>query len=77
MKAHNKNLPAFPLQHGGLGCDGMTLRDYFAAAALPSLLANPNLFEGIDFVQGVDEAVQDAYQIAEAMLIAKEVYENV
>jgi len=32
---------AFPVEHG-IKRDGMTLRDYFAAAALPSILSHSN-----------------------------------
>jgi hypothetical protein len=44
----------------------MTLRDYFAAAALQGILANPNA--------GNDDLVQaaDAYIMADAMLKARD-----
>jgi hypothetical protein len=51
--------PAFPL----VGfADGMTLRDYFAAAAMQGFLANPSL-EG-----DLDEYASDAYRQADRML---------
>lgn len=65
------DIPAFPLHnHGtqslGLHFTGMTLRDYFAAAALQGILANPNA--------GNDDLVQaaDAYIMADAMLKARD-----
>lgn len=42
MSTANKGGPAFPLPMGSetvAGCEGMTLRDYFAAKALQGFLA--------------------------------------
>jgi hypothetical protein len=50
---------AFPHPSGAQGCDGMTLRDYFAAAALTGLLSRP---------KGFLEAPFWAYDYADAML---------
>ena len=63
--------PAFPA-HGSMGevtCDGMTLRDYFAAAALPSVC----LFSReVKDVEGITKRiVGSAYEIADAMLAAR------
>ena len=57
------NQPAFPrLERAGADAhDGMTLRDYFAAAALTGLLANENFRN--DRVNA-----NDAYNAADAML---------
>jgi len=62
---------AFP--YTGLGSDGMTLRDYLAAKALPSLLryflkeefhlTDPSWMEGV---------AMDAYTMADAMMKARE-----
>lgn len=45
---------------------GMSLRDYFAAAALQGSLANP---QGYSYPS---EAVRFAYEVADAMLAARE-----
>ena len=53
--------------------EGMTLRDYFAAAALQGNLAGQSIdvgyYEGKD---AWDKAAKDAYAVADAMLKAKE-----
>jgi hypothetical protein len=46
---------------------GMTLRDYFAAAALQGLLACP-----VQPQSGPDMYARDAYTLADAMLKARE-----
>ena len=70
MNQINDGGPAFPLQSIGPefmpGYSGMTLRDYFAAAALQGMLAsnekgNSNFFS------------ETSYRIADAMLKAREV----
>jgi hypothetical protein len=58
------NEPAFPsfnyiTQEGRENPQGMTLRDYFAAKALPCCLKNCFSMSG---------AVEEAYEIADAML---------
>ncbi|EMD5647431.1 hypothetical protein VRM73_004648 [Enterobacter hormaechei] len=45
---------------------GMTLRDYFAAMAMQGRLANP------DWLCSDDRTATEAYQIADAMLRARE-----
>lgn len=45
--------------------EGMTLRDYFAAAALSGLMANPNDKTGLDMVER-------SFQLADAMLAERE-----
>ena len=60
--------PAFPTPVGVQHNDGMTLRDYFAAAALQGLLASiqPNqLWSG-------DDVAITCYRTADAMLKARE-----
>jgi hypothetical protein len=62
----NDGGPAFPAvtMHGALrGMPGMTLRDYFAAAALTGLLARPN-WEG-------SLRATEAYAMADGMLIER------
>jgi len=55
---------AFP--YTGLGSDGMTLRDYFAAKTLQGLLSNRNAEAAID------EFAAKSYRMADAMLKARE-----
>lgn len=62
---------AFPLIQyiGGkkvLGSEGMTLRDYFAAKAMQSLLAKDTWEQS-----GPDMFARDAYAMADAMLEAR------
>jgi hypothetical protein len=63
----NDGGPAFPTPAGIQHNDGMTLRDYFAAAALQGLLASiqPNqLWSG-------DDVAVTCYRTADAMLKAR------
>ena len=69
-----KSRPAFPvpLNQGeswpGMGpCDGMTLRDYFAAKALQGICAAP---EHIDRIGSFKNVAATAYELADAMLAA-------
>jgi hypothetical protein len=68
MKALKDGGPAFPvtIQQGSTkGLPGLTLRDYFAAAALTGLLADPNSTCTVeDFAEG-------AYECADAMLVQR------
>lgn len=48
--------------------DGMTLRDYFAAKALPSVIAILSEEESWTY----EEAARDAYDIADTMLETRE-----
>ncbi len=47
--------------------DGMTLRDYFAAKALPSIIAQYDVFDGRTWSNGA----WIAYQVADAMIEAR------
>lgn len=64
--------PAFPeLGNVGYNSDwqsesGMTLRDYFAAKAMQARLSNPQ------WIASDERTAQDAYQVADAMLRARE-----
>jgi hypothetical protein len=64
------NEPAFPVganEYGGHGTVfGVTVRDYFAAKAMQSLIANA----GLDVSQRADVA-EHAYGFADDMLIAR------
>jgi hypothetical protein len=57
------NPPAFPSGYYVPENQGMTLRDYFAAKALPFLMS---AYEDMDAIAGV------AYKMADAMLKARE-----
>ena len=71
MPNKNDGGPAFPRNghpdKNDLPIDGMSLRDYFAAKAMCGLVANSNL-------KGAKSShiANDAYQIADAMLAARE-----
>ena len=58
---------AFP--YTGLGSDGMTLRDYFAAKAMQGLIAQS---AGTAVGSRVEIAAEYAYAAADAMLKARE-----
>lgn len=72
------NPPAFPTQtvvdgnqNIHWGSNGMTMRDYFAAAALQGILANPDLQKHFrkDFKGNIhDFNASIAYQAADSML---------
>ncbi len=70
MSEINTGGPAFPLQSIGPefhhGYSGMTLRDYFAAKAMQGCLGDP------DLVMSRDEIASWAYQVADAMLEARQ-----
>ena len=75
--------PAFPTSNGGSPDDGMTLRDYFAARALPLIFhdyweAGVRDKQPIQYGEGPDDESTDlaliaehAYQMADAMLTAR------
>ncbi|MBU9153134.1 hypothetical protein [Burkholderia gladioli] len=70
----NKTEHAFPIPENLVGTSrieadnkGITTRDYFAAAALPALVAR---FEGMHGAQ-LDRIAKDAYAIADAMIVAR------
>ena len=74
MSNTNTGGPAFPhaVEYKGAGCagivphGGMTLRDYFAAKAMQSMLET---FRNTPY----DSAAKYAYQMADAMLEARQV----
>ena len=66
----NTGGPAFP-SHGSMGevaQEGMTLRDYFAAKAMQSVLDQKDAHDGRE----CDSAAWMAYRMADAMLKARE-----
>lgn len=71
----NTGGPAFPVPlnqgqsyQGHAPCDGMTLRDYFAAAALTGFLHNAEHHKFVD----VPQVAAGAYKMADAMIAARE-----
>jgi hypothetical protein len=56
------------------GCNGMSLRDYFAAAALQAITPEPNPFSGGEFDYPL--RAFRAYRMADAMLKARDYYER-
>ena len=69
MSYENNAGPAFPCDITANGrrivCDGMTLRDYFAAKAMPVILGDPRSL-------GYKEVAECCYRMADAMLEARE-----
>jgi hypothetical protein len=57
---------AFPWTHGDVTCTGMGLRDYFAAKAMEGSRSRNSRYETWDAL------AKDAYEIADAMLRARE-----
>lgn len=73
MSAVNNGGPAFPRDHASEGHNGMDLRDYFAAKALPGLIGR----SWSDVNGKIPDDVMDrwaaaAYLTADAMLKARE-----
>lgn len=88
MSGHNDGGPAFPIPlnegqsyQGHSPCDGMTLRDYFAAKAMQGVLSNSDNGGGsiepmVTFLanperDGCEWVARVAYRIADAMLAAR------
>ena len=78
MSNTNTGGPAFPIPlnpgqnwQSMAPCDGMTLRDYFAAKAMQGMLACSNLDAKLKADAGL--IATSAYQFADAMLKAREV----
>lgn len=75
----NDGGPAFPIHPNmllpegvGLPPIGMSLRDYFAAKAMPALLAVAITARSFEQEDSVDVLAAGAYAIADAMLAARE-----
>jgi hypothetical protein len=67
------NPPAFPCVHGPRDL-GMTLRDYFAAKAMQTCLADKELIDLFVYMNAdvKEQVALTAYQMADAMLKARE-----
>lgn len=62
-------IPAFPVETHDTICTGMSLRDYFAAKAMQSLiLSNPYYDLVVENRQEPRHYAADAYKLADAML---------
>lgn len=69
-------MKAFPLsKEKNYGQDGMDLRDYFAAKAMQGMLSDPDHQLGAwdNYVDWHKNLTSQAYQIADAMMKAREV----
>ena len=65
--------PAFPAQFFDERATGMTLRDYFAAQALPEIIRDNMEIETDDFNIVLRMVSREAYMWADAMMKAREV----
>ncbi|WP_431642816.1 hypothetical protein [Enterobacter mori] len=76
---NNNGGPAFPVagSEHNYPIEGMTLRDYFAAKAMQSIVSSPKEMESIIDTLGAKTAYakvsETAYVIADAMLRAREI----
>lgn len=62
--------PAFPVNGATSWYPGMTLRDYFAAQALPIVLKN--IMKDVDWELCPQWAAKEAYNVADAMINARD-----
>jgi hypothetical protein len=82
MSNTNTGGPAFPCEgivtSNGILCEGMTLRDYFAAKAMQAIYAAQVEWESngcpadAESLQVMEDVAGDAYAMADAMLRARE-----
>jgi hypothetical protein len=78
MTDNDRNLPAFPrpsTDHGSYGSpgqDGMTLRDYFAAAAMAAIIAKIPFEEYPADWSPYEKTAIGAYDYADALLAARQ-----
>ena len=72
MNKTNTGGPAFPVPDidGSAVCEGMTLRDYFAAKAMQGICVSKDE-AGTLVTHGYDWIAGEAYRIADAMLKAR------
>lgn len=71
MSKINVGGAAFPLHLHGDYAQGMTLRDYFAAAALTGNLASNALGYEYTGENAIEKATAEAYRYADAMIAAR------
>lgn len=68
----NNGGPAFPIGSGDMRDPvGISVRDYFAAKAMQAIVQSPDAYE-IDTIPGGEAIAANAYDIADAMLRARE-----
>jgi len=77
MSNTDKSKPAFPTiienRPGAYGSEGMTLRDYFAAKAMQSTLADDAYIQRTETTaEWLAIVAKSSYEIADAMLKARE-----
>ena len=75
MNSTNTGGPAFPVPDidGSAVCEGMTLRDYFAAKAMQGFLMDDALHKEASAAPEWLKSIADAsYELADAMLKARE-----
>jgi hypothetical protein len=65
----DKTPTAFPWTHDNITCTGMTLRDYFAAKVMQAYMSDSDMSWGRE---NYEFAARAAYQLADAMLKARE-----
>ena len=74
--SNNTGGPAFPTEvvmtNDGIKYDGMTLRDYFAAKAMQGIIQSDKYMGVIGVNGGQFSHAQRAYEMADAMLKARE-----
>jgi hypothetical protein len=72
MKKINDGGPAFPCVDGGANYlqEGMSLRDYFAAKAMQGYITGCLHIARAEYI--IQSAVKSSYEIADAMLAARE-----
>ena len=63
----NETPTAFPWTHNDMTCTGMTLRDYFAARAMPQAFKEVEEAESYN----INDVAAIAYQYADAMMEAR------
>lgn len=70
MSAPNDGGPAFPVHETPESTDtpGMSLRDYFAARIMATLMRGAVLPPGFDATEELEFAARRAYECADAML---------
>lgn len=72
-KTTQPDMPAFPRTYNGDGHNGMTLRDYFAAKAMPALIGGRSWtdYESRPESELVEAWANGSYKLADAMLKAR------
>lgn len=63
--------PAFPVMSWGDGClSGISVRDYYAAAALTGLVGERNLSSGA--LPGAEQLAEQCFRIADVFVLERE-----